>query len=587
MTRISRPKPGTTGKGALALILALGLFLAGCATTSASPAKSQYMRAETCRRELDKSAAKQAQRHQWTYCVEKFLKVYTLDPNGPWAAAGLYQAGLAYQELHRRSGRESDRAEAVDLFRRVELKFPKSAYTPRARDAATALAESKESVKKQTIRPDAGKIIVAPAPAPVPAPLPPAAPKNPVHPPEPTGNLDELLQDVASSGNSAEEDCPPGPEGVQVTGLRFWTSPNYTRVVIDADGETGFEHHLLRENPELGKPPRLFVDLSGARVGKNLNPIVTIEDDLLSAVRAGQYAPDTVRVVVDIKSFESYKVFPLKNPFRVVIDVRGDKAGDTASRKPAAAPGKPSVGAGAPSPGALARQLALKVNRIVIDPGHGGKDGGAPGAVKGVAEKDVVLTLAKKLAKRVREITGCEVVLTRDSDRYIALEERTAIANSREADLFVSIHTNAHNNRDAYGVETYILNLAADDEAIQVAARENATSKKSVSDLQGILRDLMNNAKIDESTRLACVVQESLVGSLKGKYSNVRDKGVKQAPFYVLLGARMPAILVETSFISNQRECRRLMDSAYQNALVEGIARGIEQYVNTMNHASP
>jgi N-acetylmuramoyl-L-alanine amidase len=173
-----------------------------------------------------------------------------------------------------------------------------------------------------------------------------------------------------------------------------------------------------------------------------------------------------------------------------------------------------------------------------------------------------------------------EVYLTRNSDKFLTLEERTAIANTKNADLFISIHTNSHKNRRAHGIETYFLNLATDDEAIRVAAIENATSTKNISDLQTILSDLMQNAKINESSRLAGYVQSSMVRHLKKKrYTRIKDKGVKQAPFYVLLGAQMPAILVETSFISNPRECKRLVTPRYQERLCEAIINGIRSYI--------
>jgi N-acetylmuramoyl-L-alanine amidase len=179
-----------------------------------------------------------------------------------------------------------------------------------------------------------------------------------------------------------------------------------------------------------------------------------------------------------------------------------------------------------------------------------------------------------------RQELGFEVFLTRNSDRFLTLEERTAIANTKSADLFISIHTNSHKDRRAYGIETYFLNLATDDDAIRVAAMENATSTKNISDLQSILYDLMQNAKINESSRLAGNVQGSLVSYLKRKrYSRIRDKGVKQAPFYVLLGAQMPAILIETSFISNPRECKRLLNPRYQQRLCEAIIIGIKKYI--------
>ena len=180
----------------------------------------------------------------------------------------------------------------------------------------------------------------------------------------------------------------------------------------------------------------------------------------------------------------------------------------------------------------------------------------------------------------MRKELKCEVFLTRSNDRYLTLEERTAIANTKNADLFISIHTNSHKDRRAYGIETYFLNLATDDDAIRVAAMENATSTKNISDLQTILQDLMQNAKINESSRLAGNVQVSVVSHLKTKrYSRIKDKGVKQAPFYVLLGAQMPAILVETGFISNPREAKRLVNPKYQQRICEAIVIGIKKYI--------
>jgi N-acetylmuramoyl-L-alanine amidase len=293
--------------------------------------------------------------------------------------------------------------------------------------------------------------------------------------------------------------------------------------------------------------------------------------------RAGQFTHDSVRVVVDIKSFKTYKIFSLKDPFRIVIDVWGAATEEKpAQQKPYVALKKNDK---LPA-SALAKQLALGISRIIIDPGHGGRDYGAPGYLKGVHEKDVALQISRRLAKKIRRELECQVFMTRNSDRFLTLEERTAIANTKNADLFISIHTNSHKNRKAFGIETYFLNLATDDEAIRVAAIENATSTKNISDLQNILYDLVQNAKINESSRLAGHVQGSMVNHLKNqRYSRIKDKGVKQAPFYVLLGAQMPAVLVETSFISNPRECKRLINPKYQERLCEAIVRGIKQYI--------
>jgi N-acetylmuramoyl-L-alanine amidase len=196
----------------------------------------------------------------------------------------------------------------------------------------------------------------------------------------------------------------------------------------------------------------------------------------------------------------------------------------------------------------------------------------------------VVLEIAKRVSRKIRDELGLEAVLTRSDDRYLTLEERTAFANTRGADLFVSIHTNASRDPRAYGTETYFLNLATDDEAIRVAAMENATSTKNISDLHSILNDLLKNAKINESSRLAEVVQYALVKNLNRRgYDRIKDKGVKQAPFYVLLGARMPSILVESAFISNREECRLLTTASYQDHLAESIVQGIRSYIREIS----
>ena len=378
-----------------------------------------------------------------------------------------------------------------------------------------------------------------------------------------------------------------------ITGLRYWSTPSYTRVVIDAAEERKFTSHLLDKNPELNKPQRLYVDIDQSVMGQSVPTHTIINDDLLTRARAGQHTPHSVRVVVDIKSFDNYKIFSLNDPFRMVIDVWGQnskvgqsgKVGGTidSGSKPTVIPPDQLSKIGSNTDeihaSAIAKQLALGVNTIVIDPGHGGKDPGALGYIKGVYEKDIVLSIAKKLAIKMRKKLKCNVILTRTKDIYLTLEERTAIANTKNADLFISLHCNAARNKKLTGIETFYLNLATDESAINVAARENATSRKNISDLQSILNDLMKNAKINESSRLSSMVQDHLVKGMSKKYSKIRNLGVKQAPFYVLLGATMPSILIETSFISNKTECKRLTSSAYQNALCDAIINGVKKYI--------
>ncbi len=653
------------------LLISIGMGIRGSSICEAITAKEAYFNAESCYKKLRNSPGKMKYRDNWLRCIEKFQTVYRLDPDGPWAPAGLYMSGKLYKELAKRSWKKSDQQETRDIFERIIKRYPQSKYRGRAEDEIRALSKSGISGKKtagskskQPSRPitedrylDAESCYSS---------LRQSSRKMAyrdnwlkcidkyysIYRQDPDGdraaaslfmtgklyadlygqskrksdlraahsmyekvvakfrdsryqvkasllidamprwvkkNSDGLSDDLAKMIADDAKTPSRGQQSLAKTGsavsgkwgtvdnLRFWSNPNYTRVVIDASRETPYSHHLLKRDPSINKPQRLYIDLKNSRLGQNIKKSIPINDDLLSDARAGQYTHDSVRVVVDIKSFKTYKIFSLKDPFRIVIDVWGTAG----QKRPASRPPAVTLKKGGKlPPSALAKQLALGVRRIVIDPGHGGRDYGAPGYLKGVHEKGIALQIARRLAKLIRKELKYEVILTRNSDRYLTLEERTAIANTKNADLFISIHANSHRDRRAYGIETYFLNLATDDEAIRVAALENATSTKNISDLQTILSDLMQNAKINESSRLAANVQVSMVNYMKRKrWSRIKDKGVKQAPFYVLLGAQMPAILVETSFISNPRECKRLVNPTYQQRICEAIVIGIKNYI--------
>ncbi|NIA18970.1 MAG: AMIN domain-containing protein, partial [Xanthomonadaceae bacterium] len=303
-------------------------------------------------------------------------------------------------------------------------------------------------------------------------------------------------------------------------------------------------------------------------------------------VKLAQFNKQTVRTVINLDSIDDYKIFDLSNPPRIVIDVIGNRAKERLAKSHIKSKGIKAGAKGAGTAGdlSLAQQLGLGIGKIVIDPGHGGKDPGAVGPHR-VREKDVVLDIALRLKAELKKQMNCQVVMTRDHDCFIPLEERTVIANTKKADLFVSIHANASRNRKAHGIETYFLNLATDKEAMELAALENATSTKKISDLQLILSDLMRNSKISESSRLARAVQDSLVKRLKSKYRDVKNLGVKQAPFYVLIGAQMPSILVETSFLSHKMEEKRLSSAAYRQKVAEGIAAGVKVYIEQVKMA--
>jgi N-acetylmuramoyl-L-alanine amidase len=229
----------------------------------------------------------------------------------------------------------------------------------------------------------------------------------------------------------------------------------------------------------------------------------------------------------------------------------------------------------------LARQLGLGARRIVVDAGHGGHDPGTIGR-GGLQEKDLVLDVALRVARLVRQELGTEVVMTRSTDVFIPLEERTAIANQRDADLFLSIHANSSRNPRARGIETYFLNFARSPHAEEVAARENAISAATLKDLQNLVKAIVNNNKIDESRDFAASVQESMVDGVRPQHP-VEDRGVHTAPFYVLIGANMPAVLAEIAFVSNPDEEKRLKRPEYRDVLARSILQGVRNYLEALN----
>ena len=358
---------------------------------------------------------------------------------------------------------------------------------------------------------------------------------------------------------------------VSVTELKHWSTPDYTRISIALQKEVRFEHHML--------PSRLYIDLEGTRLSQGVKDL-TIGDGLLKSARVAQFNASTVRMVLDLDSIKSYKVFTFSDPFRIIVDVKGDRREEISASKEVIETSKPEA-AKVERTKPAEKFRPGRIRRIVIDPGHGGHD---PGAVSptGTKEKDIVLQIGLQLAQKIREQLGIDVVMTRSTDVFIELQERTAIANKVGADLFVSIHANASLNRAANGIETYYLNLAKTAKAAQLAAKENGTSLEKVSMLQAVLFDLMANYKLNDSAHLANDVQKALHKKAQTGYPTVKNLGVKQGPFYVLVGATMPSILVETAFLSNEKDEQQLKDPQFQELTADGILSGIRDYISSL-----
>jgi N-acetylmuramoyl-L-alanine amidase len=418
--------------------------------------------------------------------------------------------------------------------------------------------------------------------------------------------------------------------------IRRATMHDIVRVVIELDREVVFH------DEHLDGPSRVFVDLPATQAAAPLKDQTLRFDtdgDLVHQVRIGRHPGNTTRVVLDTEGVSSYSIYPLYSPYRLVIDclrpstepaaemgpatrlpskavpqllsvrhltdgwiaelpalplaATAELAEARVEPPPARLPASP-VATSSPTPPlptgepsrnlaggfSLSRQLGLSVSRIVIDPGHGGHDPGARGG--GTTEAELVLDVSLRLAQLLEKVPGLEVVLTRKTDDYVPLQERTAIANREAADLFLSIHANANSSAQAQGIETYFLNFATTLSATAVAARENAASGQSMGELPDVVKTIALNNKIDESRDFATFVQREMVTKLRPANKTIRDLGVKQAPFVVLIGAAMPSVLAEVSFMTNPQEAKLLKSSAYRQRIAEALFEAVRTYQTSL-----
>jgi N-acetylmuramoyl-L-alanine amidase len=456
----------------------------------------------------------------------------------------------------------------------------------------------------------------------------------------------------------------------QVTGIRHWSTPTYTRVAIDLGDDVTYEA------ARVPNPDRIYFDLHGTRLAQELvgKSFAVTDDGFLKKIRAAQFSNDMTRVVLDVNDVTEYSAFLLPNPYRLIIDIHGGAKGEAGApvvdvpmqRAAAAAPTVPNttavkstssfdVAALSAQPGkveatsqptsqpisavvlgdksqgtastnvagdgsasgvtptaatrrtkrgkatksvdavparaavptadgetSLVRALGLKIGRIVIDPGHGGHDSGTLG-VDGIEEKDVVLDVALRLGKLLHDRLGSEIIYTRSDDTFIPLETRTAIANKAQADLFLSIHANSSSDESARGVETYYLNFTTSPDALETAARENAVSDQSIHQLSDLVKKIALKDKIAESREFASDVEAALYGGLQKGNAGLKDRGVKKAPFVVLIGANMPSILAEISFVTNGKDAKQLQEPEYRERVAESLYKGVAKYAGGLS----
>jgi N-acetylmuramoyl-L-alanine amidase len=386
-----------------------------------------------------------------------------------------------------------------------------------------------------------------------------------------------------------------GPKPVRLAAVRRDRLPDALRVTLELDREAVFREERL------DKPSRVFVDLQNTRPTERLqDALLAFDDDVVRQIRIGRPDKTTTRVVLDLEGVARHSIYQLYDPDRLVIDFErmpaGRKTSEPAPPASASAAGVPGASWAAgrtpanppPRPPSanvaggfsLSRQLGLGIARVVIDAGHGGRDPGA--RVTRLNEADLVLDVALRLEALLLKEPGVEVLLTRRENVYIPLEERTRIANRAGADLFLSIHANASRNTSARGIETYFLNFALNPEAEAIAARENAGSSRTMNNLPDIVRTIALNNKINESRDFASMIQVSMVERLRRANKDVRNLGVKQAPFMVLIGATMPSVLAEISFVTNRDEAGLLRTNAYRQHIAEALRDGVLRYQKSL-----
>lgn len=514
--------------------------------------------------------------------VASFENVVRRYPASGYADNALWQAATLSEAAYGKFNRADDRERALRFYRWLVREYPVSPLVKRANERLAVLAKTRADMSSRPTAPPA------------------------------------LSADRAT-----------------LTDIQRTTSPNSVRVVLQLDREVTY-----REERLFG-PARLFFDLSNVQLTPALlNAAFNYPSDIVNKIRIGRHPDSVVRVVLDFEGVSKYSVFTLYSPFRLVIEADripgrtatvimnepqpvlpslsplpapppaaaiADKPVAAATsavltEKPSviekpAAPPPPIVESAPPPPPvpsptspaanvaggfSIARQLGLSVSRIVIDPGHGGHDPGVLG--RGLTEAQLVLDVALRLQRLLEKEPGVEVVLTRSTDVYVPLEERTEIANRHSADMFLSIHANASRNTAAKGVETFFLSFASSPDAEAVAARENSASTRDMHHLSDLVKKITFNNKLDESRDLASMVHDALVANLRKTNKEIRGRGVKKAPFVVLIGAEMPSVLAEISFLSNRQELGLLKSPAYKQRIAESLYSAVMKYRKSLKN---
>ncbi len=517
-----------------------------------------YQQAKAEMDALRKDKKRSCWREPWEKLEQRFLSVHAAKPSPAIGAGALYRAAVCREALARCSHLNKEFQAAVALYAAVPDQFPRSALADDALYQAAVLSAQELD--------DAG---------------------------EARRFLSEQLKsyakgDMAGKGRQllAELDGGPQKEASVRTAQRpvapelqmlSWDSPgkNSVEVVLELNTSTTYDTRLVRGSKS--QPDRLVLRLKNTAVADDVRKGVKVNGSLLQNIAVKKLKKDA-QVELTFREVARFDTDSEENPSRIVVRVTSGK-----NRLPRAEKGDTDIAeaprrerrVSARQVADMASQLGLSVQRVFIDAGHGGRDPGT--SHNKVVERVITLDIALRLG-RLLEANGLDVVYSRRDDRAVGLSQRTVAANRKECDLFVSIHVNANEDRSVQGFETYYLDFASNQHAARVAALENARSERRLGNMQSMLAEVMLSARVDESRRLASDIQRLSLFRLKRRGYEVRNNGTKSAPFHVLLGANMPAVLVEVGYCTHGQEAKRLLDAKYRHALAEGLAEGILAY---------
>jgi N-acetylmuramoyl-L-alanine amidase len=635
MTQVFSAKVHTPIKVFLLATAALLSLVAPAYADRKYEAREQFARAVRMRTALEERPEKDRTLAAYKQTVAAYQKVYLISVQAEEVTPAL----IAEAELYRQMGRRFDEKyfqSAIDTYNFLLKQYPESRYRSAAIFAVAQI--QKEDLGQPEAAEVAFKDFLKRFPKSDKAPQARLALQE-------ISASREVAKIQAPEVKGQVVDQRESAHGTpHVTEIHTWNADNFTRIVVTLEDTVRFDA------AHIASPDRIYFDLHKANLGPGLaKKTIDVQNGLLKSVRLGQNREGVVRLVLDVDGARDYSAYLVSNPYRLVIEVRNnanltsaknganastpattvlasttskedaenadpkpaEKANETAASaklaaKIAASPAEKSTpikskpantNAAALKPPtepkptrdgqhSLTRALGLKIGRIVIDPGHGGHDTGTIGP-RGLMEKDLCLDVALRLGHEIEgKLPGAEVIYTRKDDTFIPLEQRTAIANEAKADLFISIHANSSHDHEARGIETYYLNFATSEESLEVATRENALSQEGLHDLQDLVKKIARNEKIEESKEFASDVQDSLTRRMQLVSQGEKNRGVKKAPFVVLIGANMPSILSEISFISNPSDEKLLRKGDQRQRVADGLYRGIAAYLDNLNSLS-